>query len=124
MEEHHLVVLYDIQIDRLRTRVSEACLDYGLERIQFSAFRGKLTRNKREELFLRLNAILEDTPGKILVQPICEKDLKAARSVENAGTDNEEKENKPVKGILSNVKMRIQYTDNEEKENKPVKEQT
>jgi CRISPR-associated protein Cas2 len=97
MEEHHLVVLYDIQIDRLRTRVSEACLDYGLERIQFSAFRGKLTRNKREELFLRLNAILEDTPGKILVQPICEKDLKAARSVENADTDNEEKENKPVK---------------------------
>ena len=97
MEEQYLVVLYDIQIDRLRTRVSEACLDYGLERIQFSAFRGKLTRNKREELFLRLNAILENTPGKILVQPICEKDIKAARSVENTDMANESEEDNPVK---------------------------
>lgn len=98
MEEQYLVVLYDIQIDRLRTRVSEACLDYGLERIQFSAFRGKLTRNKREELFLRLNAILEDTPGKILIQPICEKDLKAARSVINENLENESKESNRAKG--------------------------
>jgi CRISPR-associated protein Cas2 len=97
MEEQYLVVLYDIQIDRLRTRVSEACLDYGLERIQFSAFRGKLTRNKREELFLRLNAILEDTPGKILVQPICEKDIKAAQSVENADMADEREDDNPVK---------------------------
>lgn len=100
MEEQYLVVLYDIQIDRLRTRVSEACLDYGLERIQFSAFRGKLTRNKREELFLRLNAILEDTPGKILVQPICEKDLKAARSVANENLDNEREENNLNEGKI------------------------
>ena len=96
MEEQYLVVLYDIQIDRLRTRVSEACLDYGLERIQFSAFRGKLTRNKREELFLRLNAILEDTPGKILVQPICGKDIKAARSVENNEDMRNEKEESSI----------------------------
>lgn len=92
MDEQYLVVLYDIQIDRIRTRISEACLDYGLERIQFSAFRGKLTRNKREELFLRLSALLEDTPGKILVQPVCEKDIKAAHSVENAGEDENQSE--------------------------------
>jgi CRISPR-associated protein Cas2 len=98
MEEQYLVVLYDIQIDRLRTKISEACLDYGLERIQFSAFRGKLTRNKREELFLRLTAILEDTPGKILVQPICEKDFKAARSVENENMEEESGEHASVKG--------------------------
>ncbi|HXG19984.1 MAG TPA: CRISPR-associated endonuclease Cas2 [Methylomirabilota bacterium] len=98
MEEQYLVVLYDIQIDRLRTKISEACLDYGLERIQFSAFRGKLTRNKREELFLRLTTILEDTPGKILVQPICEKDFKAARSVENESMEEESGESAPEKG--------------------------
>lgn len=48
-------------------------------------FFGQLTRNKREELFLKLRAIVGNMPGKLLVQPICEKDLKAARSVENAG---------------------------------------
>lgn len=83
MEEYGTVVLYDIPDDRVRNRISEACLDYGLERIQFSAFQGKLSRNKREELFLRLQTILEEKPGKILVQPVCEKDLKAARRVEN-----------------------------------------
>ena len=81
MQEHGTIVIYDIQDDRTRTRISEACLDYGLERIQFSAFQGRLTRNRREELFLRLQAILEERPGKILVQPVCEKDLKAAKSL-------------------------------------------
>jgi len=85
MNEHGTAVIYDIPNDRIRTQVSEACLDYGLDRFQYSAFFGQLTRNKREELFLKLQAIVGDMPGKLLVQPICEKDLKAARSVENAG---------------------------------------
>jgi CRISPR-associated protein Cas2 len=89
MDEQPLLVLYDIQIDRIRTRISDACLDYGLERVQYSAFLGKLSRNKREELWLRLQATLEDHPGKILLQPICEKDFKVARSMENAARDDE-----------------------------------
>lgn len=89
MDEHALLVLYDIQIDRIRTRVSETCLDYGLERVQYSAFRGKLSRNKREELWLRLKRTLEDCPGKILLQPICEKDGKIAQSLENLAGEEE-----------------------------------
>lgn len=77
-------MLYDIRDDRLRTRVSEACLDYGLERIQYSAFQGQLSRNKRQELFLRLKVILEDRAGKILVQPVCEKDAREAEWIDNA----------------------------------------
>ena len=57
-------------------RIADTCLDYGLERIQYSAFLGTLNRNKREELFLRLTSVLGDKPGKILLQPICQKDLK------------------------------------------------
>ncbi|MGB9880221.1 MAG: CRISPR-associated endonuclease Cas2, partial [Anaerolineae bacterium] len=34
------VVVYDIPDDRVRARVADVCLDYGLERIQFSAFQG------------------------------------------------------------------------------------
>lgn len=96
MEEYGTIVIYDVPDDRTRTRVSEACLDYGLERIQYSAFRGKLTRNKREELFLRLQALVGEQPGKILVQPICEKDLKNARLVENAKTDEEGQTEEPL----------------------------
>ena len=70
--------MYDIEDDRIRYRISEACLDFGLERIQFSVFRGKLNRNKREELLMRLTQILGEDPGKVLIQPMCEDDFRSA----------------------------------------------
>ena len=38
------LLIYDISHDGVRTKVADACLDYGLERIQYSAFLGSLTR--------------------------------------------------------------------------------
>ena len=83
MEELKTLVIYDIENDRIRLRISETCLDYGLVRIQFSAFLGTLNRNKREELFLKLSTILDDNAGKILLQPICHKDMKDMLLKEN-----------------------------------------
>jgi CRISPR-associated protein Cas2 len=71
------LVMYDIEHDRVRYRVSEACLDFGLERIQFSVFRGKLSRNKREELLMRITNLLGEEQGKILIQPMCEDDARS-----------------------------------------------
>lgn len=78
MQELRTLVMYDIEHDRVRYRVSEACLDFGLERIQFSVFRGKLNRNKREELLMLLTNLLGHEQGKILIQPMCEDDFKSA----------------------------------------------
>lgn len=72
------LVMYDIEHDRVRYRISEACLDFGLVRIQFSVFRGKLNKNKREELLMLLTNLLGDEQGKILIQPMCEDDSKSA----------------------------------------------
>jgi CRISPR-associated protein Cas2 len=83
VEELRTLVIYDIENDKIRLRISETCLDYGLIRIQYSAFLGTLNRNKREELFLRLSSILEDNPGKIFLQPICNKDVKELLRKEN-----------------------------------------
>ncbi len=83
MEELRTLVIYDIEDDKIRLKVSETCLDYGLVRIQYSAFLGALNRNRREELFLRLCSILEDNPGKLLLQPICDKDVKDVLVKEN-----------------------------------------
>jgi hypothetical protein len=104
------LVIYDIEDDRARTRASEACKDFGLERLQYSCFRGMLSANKREELYERLRQIQRDwqtrwrrefpesrtmpvdlpappedeakgcwQPAfKIMIQPLCEKDVKSA----------------------------------------------
>jgi len=104
------MIIYDVEDDWARTRVSEACKDFGLERVQYSCFRGKLSRNKREEMYERLRKIqrdwelrwrkdwpdaelrpsdspdfpMEEPSGrwspafKILIQPLCEKDVSAA----------------------------------------------
>jgi CRISPR-associated protein Cas2 len=83
MEELRTLVIYDIEDDKIRLRISETCLDYGLTRIQYSAFLGTLNRNKREELFLRLTSVLDNNPGKIFLQPICDKDVKDVLIKEN-----------------------------------------
>jgi len=70
------VLIYDIEEDRLRTRISDVCLDYGLERIQFSAFFGKLNRNRRQELALKLQNELGNESGRLRIIPVCEQDLK------------------------------------------------
>ena len=89
MDELSTYVLYDIPDDCVRTKIADVCKDYGLERIQFSAFRGFLTRNRREELFLRLEETLSTRPGKILLQPVCGKDVRDSLSVEHDDADTE-----------------------------------
>jgi CRISPR-associated protein Cas2 len=69
------LVVYDIVNDRVRQRVSDVCLDFGLERFQFSAFSGYLDARRRRELFLKLKELLGPTPGRILIQPISEDDV-------------------------------------------------
>ena len=76
-------VVYDIQDDRVRTRIANVCKDYGLERIQYSAFCGSLNGTKRSELIVRLGDTLGDEVGKVLVLPVCEKDLHAKRELIN-----------------------------------------
>jgi len=90
MEELRTLVIYDIENDRIRLKIADTCLDYGLVRIQYSAFLGTLNRNKREELFLRLSSILDAYAGKILLQPICQKDTKDVLLKENEKPDEPE----------------------------------
>lgn len=76
-------VVYDIVDDRIRGRIANACKDYGLERMQYSAFRGSLDATRRGELFTRLADELGRDAGRILVLPVCEKDAQTLREVVN-----------------------------------------
>jgi CRISPR-associated protein Cas2 len=72
-----IVLIYDIPNNRVRAKVADICLDYGLERIQFSAFTGDLRRVHQEEILAKMRQRLGKRPGKILLLPCCEKDWQA-----------------------------------------------
>ena len=85
--EVSVVLIYDIESDRLRTRAADICFDYGLQRIQFSAFFGKLNRNRRQELALKLRNEMGKESARIRIIPVCEEDLKDAWVLEQYRQD-------------------------------------
>lgn len=72
-----VLLVYDITNDRVRGKVADFCLDYGLDRIQYSAFVGDLSRNHQEELMLKVEDRLGDQAGKVQLYPICARDWQA-----------------------------------------------
>lgn len=81
---NRILLVYDITNDRARTKIADACQDYGLDRVQFSAFAGQLSRNRQEELMLSIGDILGDHTGNIKLIPICELDWEKRLEIENA----------------------------------------
>ncbi len=55
--------------------MADICLDYGLERIQFSAFLGEITHNRREELLQRIKRQIGQKQANVQLFPICDKDM-------------------------------------------------
>ena len=68
------LLVYDIPDDNKRAKIADACLDYGLDRIQYSAFTGRLAKTHQEELMLRVKKILGKKPGNIQLFTICAED--------------------------------------------------
>lgn len=75
------VLIYDISRDRLRGKVADACLDYGLHRIQFSAFFGEISANHLEELLQRIRRLAGKEDLRVEVFPLCAKDLKLRKTL-------------------------------------------
>lgn len=70
----HCLLVYDIPDDGKRTKIAEVCLDYGLDRIQDSAFSGSLLPTHQAELMLKIKRVLGKRPGNIQLFPLCESD--------------------------------------------------
>lgn len=81
------LIVYDIPNDRIRTKMADVCLDYGLDRIQWSAFLGDLTRTHQEELWQKLSHVLGKQPGNIQLFPLCENDWKGRQVLVREGKD-------------------------------------
>ncbi len=74
------LLIYDIEDDRLRARVATMCLDYGLQRIQYSAFFGEISRNRQEEIVQRISQQAGHKALSVHLFPLCETDFKQRKS--------------------------------------------
>ncbi len=95
MATSHILLVYDIEEDRRRTQIADACLDYGLDRIQYSAFTGVLSRTHQEELMLKISHLLDETPGKIHLYEIDDKAW-ARRLIIETTSDTETYDGQPI----------------------------
>ena len=69
----HCLLIYDITHDGTRTKVADACLYYGLERIQYSAFLGELSSTHQRELLLKIKRQIGKHEANIQLFPLDEK---------------------------------------------------
>ena len=69
-----VLVIYDIPHDGTRNKVADCCLDYGLDRVQYSAFVGELSRTHQEELFLRIKRRVGKRAAKVHIVVISTDD--------------------------------------------------
>jgi len=75
-------VIYDIEEDKLRSRIFETCKDYGLYHAQYSTFVGDLNHNRREEIFMKLRKLIGSQRGKVVIVPVCDKDIRLIKSID------------------------------------------
>jgi CRISPR-associated protein Cas2 len=69
------LLVYDIPEDKIRSKVADICLDYGLARIQYSAFLGEMNHNRQEEILQKIRRRVGKHAANVQLFPICEKDL-------------------------------------------------
>jgi CRISPR-associated protein Cas2 len=84
------LLIYDITHDGTRTKVADACLDYGLERVQFSAFLGELSSTHQRELLLQIKRRIGKRSANIQLFPLDEKCWSARRTIEQMNRAEEQ----------------------------------
>jgi len=75
------LIIYDITDDNLRNQVAETLKDYGLQRIQYSAFMGNLRRSKLNSLIVDLKKLIRDLTENVQIYPVCDMCFKGRREV-------------------------------------------
>ncbi len=74
-------VLYDIQKNKIRTKVSKICKQLGLERVQYSAFLGPLPKNRIDELALQCQSLIDEETDRVYIFPFCDRDFDNIRVI-------------------------------------------
>ena len=77
-------VIYDISDDRARKKVSDACKNYGLYRVQKSVFLGDLNSNERDSLAIECEEWIDPNVDSVYVFPMDEQSFKKVKLIGQA----------------------------------------
>ncbi|RMF54668.1 MAG: CRISPR-associated endonuclease Cas2 [Calditrichaeota bacterium] len=72
-------VIYDIVKDKPRNKVAKACLQAGIQRVQYSVFLGDLNSNEIDELGLKIKALIDEDTDRVYIFPMCKEDFSKVR---------------------------------------------
>ncbi|MBZ2180912.1 MAG: CRISPR-associated endonuclease Cas2 [Acidobacteria bacterium] len=100
--EVSVLVLYDVENDRIRDKLADLCMNYGLVRIQFSAFLGKINRNRRQELSLRIRDLIGNQSARVRVIPIVEDAFKDMWILDQYRVDADKADERTEKAVPQN----------------------
>ncbi len=75
------LIIYDISDDNLRLKVAETLKDYGLDHIQYSAFIGRLRRDRLNSLLVDLKRLIGDLMENVQIYPLCEVCFRGRRMI-------------------------------------------
>lgn len=68
-------VLYDIEVDIVRSRVAKYCKQAGLYRVQFSVFVGTLEANQKDILQLQIEQLINEETDSVYIFPMSKNEL-------------------------------------------------
>lgn len=70
-------VMYDIEIDKSRTKVAKLCKQAGLYRVQFSVFLGTIDVNQKDTLQLQIEQLIDEESDSVYIFPMSKTELQA-----------------------------------------------
>ncbi len=70
-------VMYDIEDDKVRTKVAKLCKQTGLYRVQFSVFLGSVDANQKDTLELQIKAQIDEEKDSVYIFPMSKNELQA-----------------------------------------------
>lgn len=68
-------VMYDIEIDKSRSKVAKLCKQAGLYRVQFSVFLGTIDANQKDTLQLQIADLINEETDSVYIFPMSKAEL-------------------------------------------------
>ncbi len=77
-------LIYDITIDKSRTKIAKRCKEAGLYRVQKSVFLGTIDRNRLDELSMEIEDLIDEDTDSVYIFPLCQSDFKKVQTLGQA----------------------------------------